>query len=301
MGAAASCRLLERVGAGDVSAFGFGSQACRRERERPGLRERVGRGGDRHMGLSSAGQTGERRAGGGGRRDVVPVGAGAGSTGREFSPIHYRHELQPAGVRASWVVDHRILSAARGRTGARDGWSGIHRSAVRDSAVPQGQLFSGEPGTGGGFADMERADRTAAHVRLSGRLRRSGDHVSGLSAFRRGRDAGGFAHGGGCAQRRGFAGICDAGIRGELSGLPDSGRFGGDDPNREASSGGPRLGGKTSWYPDTGAGHNGVLRRRAVAGHELPVGAPAAEPNCWHCCFWTASCNLPGPICVTRQ
>src|ERR1035438_4864756 len=97
----------------------------------------------------TAGETGERIAGGGGSGYVVPAVARAGATWREFPAFHCRHELQQTGLRASGVVNHRVFSAAPGGAGARVGRGSLHWSAVRNSAVSQGQLFSGRAGAGG--------------------------------------------------------------------------------------------------------------------------------------------------------
>ena len=123
VGAAASRRLLERAGAGDVSDFGPGNEGRRRKPEWAGLRECVRGRRDRNLGVRLARETCERRAGGGWRGDALPVGAGAGAVGGELPAVHHRHELQPAGIRASGLVDHRILSAAPQRS-RRAGWPG---------------------------------------------------------------------------------------------------------------------------------------------------------------------------------
>jgi hypothetical protein len=115
---------------------------------------------------------------------------------------------------------------------------------------------------------------------------------SGLSAIRRARDAGGFAHGGGRTQRGGIVGVCHAGVRRELSGLPDTGRVGRDDSGGGDSP--PR-------WPAAGWEECFTSWRWRWLECCMPSWNGYRCTNCWRCCLWTASCNVRGSTCVTRQ
>src|ERR1022692_2590512 len=117
---------------------------------------------------------------------------------------------------------------------------------------------------------LERASGAASPGRTGGGLRRRRDCVFSLSALRRGRHAGGFAHGGRCTRRGDFTEACPSSACRELSRLPHSGRVGRADSSSGNSAGVRRLGGTPPAISALGAGRHRLLCRRAADKVELP-------------------------------